>query len=417
MWRKQAKLSRMVMVAMVLGASCVGLALAGEEQDSIDPASRPATAPENVVRGRAMASMLCFACHADPSTGVLSGREIHDVPPDLACRAFAPNITRHPTRGIGSWSEKQLAYFLRTGCDPWGCLSPPWMPRLTHMADSDLSDLIAFLRSDDPAVAPSPIVQPGVQLTRRGRLASRFVFKSSPAGRGPAVPPPIEDKVAYGRYVVQGKAHCYVCHSADFRGLNDWDPSWSQGYLGGGNVLYDLNGAPIYAPNITAEPKTGIGTWTEDQFVRAVYEGLHPGGHALRYPMLPYMELSDAEVRAVFAYLQTVPKIYNSVRTPPPARPRQVSADTDRNTSLQRGAELYVFYSCRSCHGTTGVGLGDLTHANQKYPRNEELEAWIRNPMKIKPGTKMPTFENVIKPDEYDPLMSYIRQLARQAGR
>jgi mono/diheme cytochrome c family protein len=130
--------------------------------------------------------------------------------------------------------------------------------------------------------------------------------------------------------------------------------------------------------------------------------------------MLPYKELSDAELRAVFAYLQTVPKIRNVSRTPPPKRPQSAG---DSKTPLQRGAELYVYYSCRSCHGTTGVGLGDLTHANQKYPRNEELEAWIRRPLKLKPGTKMPTFDHVIKPDEYEPLMIYIRQLARQAGR
>jgi hypothetical protein len=66
---------------------------------------------------------------------------------------------------------------------------------------------------------------------------------------------------------------------------------------------------PIYTPNLTPDMETGIGRWTEDQFVRAVRDGVRPDGRRLSAPMFAYQELSDAEARAVYAYLRSIPAI------------------------------------------------------------------------------------------------------------
>ncbi len=59
---------------------------------------------------------------------------------------------------------------------------------------------------------------------------------------------------------------------------------------------------------------TGIGSWTEEQFIKAVKCGQVPTGKpAMRYPMLPYSNITDQEVKAIFAYLKTVPKLNNKV--------------------------------------------------------------------------------------------------------
>jgi hypothetical protein len=58
--------------------------------------------------------------------------------------------------------------------------------------------------------------------------------------------------------------------------------------------------------------ETGIGNWTEEEFVKAVRFGQKPGS-ALRYPMLPRPELSDREVRSIYAYLKSIPPISNRV--------------------------------------------------------------------------------------------------------
>ena len=62
------------------------------------------------------------------------------------------------------------------------------------------------------------------------------------------------------------------------------------------------------------DEETGIGTWTEESFVKAVKTGVLSNGQpALRLPMQPYMNLTDTEVRAIYAYLKTIPKLNHKV--------------------------------------------------------------------------------------------------------
>jgi hypothetical protein len=86
-------------------------------------------------------------------------------------------------------------------------------------------------------------------------------------------------------------------------------PERSKGYMGGGIKRKDVAGSVVYTPNLTPDMETGIGRWTEDQFVRAVRDGVRPDGRRLSAPMFAYQELSDAEARAVYAYLRSIPAI------------------------------------------------------------------------------------------------------------
>src|SRR5215472_6276271 len=72
------------------------------------------TSAAKVERGRKFASMLCVGCHLDPTTGKLTGKRLADLPTVFGV-AFSKNITRDPVYGIGSWSDGELAYLLRTG--------------------------------------------------------------------------------------------------------------------------------------------------------------------------------------------------------------------------------------------------------------------------------------------------------------
>ena len=65
--------------------------------------------------------------------------------------------------------------------------------------------------------------------------------------------------------------------------------------------------------NITPDEETGIGKWTEDDFVKAVRTGVVPNGPGLRDPMNPYIQLTDEEAKAIYAYLKTVPKLNHKV--------------------------------------------------------------------------------------------------------
>ncbi len=101
-------------------------------------------------------------------------------------------------------------------------------------------------------------------------------------------------------------------HDVDRR-TNDLVPEKSLGYYGGGNPMLNLQGELVPSANITMDKTTGIGNWTRQQFLEAVKFGKSPQGKPLHYPMFPHTALTDTEVNAVYAYLQTVPPLQNMV--------------------------------------------------------------------------------------------------------
>jgi cytochrome c553 len=83
-----------------------------------------------------------------------------------------------------------------------------------------------------------------------------------------------------------------------------------------------------YTANLTPDPETGLGSWDADTFVRAIRTGKHKGAGREILPPMPWpsmSKLTDEDLRAIFAYLQTVPAIRNQVpepviAPPPPAK-------------------------------------------------------------------------------------------------
>ena len=138
-------------------------------------------------------------------------------------------------------------------------------------------------------------------------------MKPAPYPTQPVPVPPAGDAVALGKYLVMGKLDCYSCHSPSFMDINEDDPEKTPGYLSGGNELQDADGQPILSRNLTPDKATGLGNWTEEQFVKAIKTGIRPTGPALRFPMVPFTALTDEEAKAIWAYLQTVPAIKNDV--------------------------------------------------------------------------------------------------------
>lgn len=377
--------------------------------------------PERVARGRALVNMLCVQCHADPVSRALIGKSFPDAPAALCSAAYSANITRHREAGIGGWTDGELAYLLRTGVYPDGRLAPPWMPRLPLMADDDLVAIIAFLRSDDPSVRPVDAPTVPSTFTLLGRLLKRVAWRPLEYPDHRIVAPDISDAVAYGRYVVQGKANCFHCHSAGFATLDDVEPERSGGYLGGGTAMLDMAGSSVVSSNLTPDAETGIGNWSEDDFVHAVRDGRRPDGQIIRYPMEPYKDLTVEEVRAVYAYLKTVPMINKPAKRLPPGVVADSASRPDGHPPTDGaegvGVSLYARYGCRSCHGENGVGVGDLRQAHRKYRTDAELEARIRHPEAFKPGTRMPAFDRTIPATEFPPLLAHVRRLGEAAAR
>jgi mono/diheme cytochrome c family protein len=367
--------------------------------------------PERVGRGLRTVQILCANCHLDNETGTLAGKPMPDVPAQFGT-AHSANITGDPETGIGSWTDGELAYILRTGVRRDGRYTPPWMVKLPNMADDDLKDVIAFLRSDHPLVRPVRAKRPASQPSLLTKVLSRVAFKPLPYPEAPIVAPDFADKVAHGRYLVQARAMCFPCHSADFAKLDEFVPERSAGYLGGGNAMPDMNGRIVKTANITADPETGIGKWTEDEFVRLLRTGVRPDQTVIVYPMVPFPELDDDEARAIYAYLRTVPPIKNAV-----PRPAAGTETATANAGADAGRAAYYHYGCNGCHGDSGVGLFDLRKGAGDFPTDDPLIAYIRHPEVAKPGVKMPTWDGVIAEADYAPLAAHVRRLCTAAKR
>ncbi|MGE0421504.1 MAG: c-type cytochrome [Reyranellaceae bacterium] len=115
--------------------------------------------------------------------------------------------------------------------------------------------------------------------------------------------------VERGRYLVETIVACGNCHTP--KGPQGDLPNMA---LAGGFVI-DEKPFTAVAPNITPDPDTGIGKWTDEQLFLAIREGKRPDGSLIGPPMpyFFYRQLADDDVRAMIAYLRTVKPIRNAV--------------------------------------------------------------------------------------------------------
>lgn len=363
--------------------------------------------PARLERGKKLASMLCAGCHLNQATGQLSGQRMHDIP-DVFGKVWSQNITNDKTYGIGSWTDGEILHLLRTGIHRTGRYVPPYMIKLPNMADEDLESIIAFLRSDDQLVRAAAIPDTACEPSFLAKMLSRTVFSAYEMPAKPIALPDVNDKVAHGRYLVANLG-CFHCHSSDITKSNDLQPEQTEGFMGGGAELKDLAGNTIYTPNITMDKTHGIGNWTEQQFIRAVRDGFRPDNSLLKYPMERFPLLTDDELSAMFNYIKSIPALANP-------RKQNPAKAVNQPTTASEGERLYQYYSCYACHGNDGAGNCDLREAHSKYADDSTLIAWIRNPGKMQPGSRMPNWEGVIKEEEFKPLADYVRQLGMKSG-
>lgn len=105
--------------------------------------------------------------------------------------------------------------------------------------------------------------------------------------------------IAKGKYLTEA-ADCAACHTVP------------GGLPFSGGLAFHLPFGTIYSSNITADPSTGIGTWSDNDFVRALHRGIAKGGTHL-YPAFPYTSytlLSRDDAVAIKAYLFSLPPVH-----------------------------------------------------------------------------------------------------------
>ena len=178
----------------------------------------------------------------------------------------------------------------------------------------------------------------------------------------PAHDTPGYTAIQHGRYLIKA-GDCAYCHTAP----------GGKPFAGGRAVLTPFG--TIYSTNITPDKDTGIGSWSETDFYRALHSGVDRQGHNL-YPAFPYpwyTKVTPADVRDMKAYLDTVKpvrEINRQNRLPWPMTHRGVmtvwnklyfdegayAANANKSAQWNRGAYLVEGLGhCGSCH--TGKNL------------------------------------------------------------
>ncbi len=168
--------------------------------------------------------------------------------------------------------------------------------------------------------------------------------------------------------------------------------------LGGGLGLKSPFGI-FYAPNISSDPKDGIGNWTEVQFVTAMLKGTSPGGSHY-YPAFPYTSyrlMGTSDVRDLFAYIKTLPAVQGRAREHDVAFPFNVRRllggwkllflgsdtfrpDASKTAQWNRGAYLVNGPGhCAECHSPRNL-LGGIEDG-KRFAGGPDLEGdgWVPN--------------------------------------
>lgn len=228
----------------------------------------------------------CQGCHQED----FGGGAIIDTA--IVGRWVAPNLTTGKGGVTHDYTASNWDYAVRHGLRPGGRASTMPSNEFANLSDHELSDIVAFIKSVPPVDRDPGRVRFGpVFSVIAATDSTAFAASVIDHDKAHAVEPPQPVATAeFGEHLVQV---CRGCHTAN---------------LSGGKLDGDPN-MPIVA-NLTPH-ETGLKGWTEEDFIRALREGKRKDGTAISeyMPWKAYGQMSDIELKAIWAYLQTVPAV------------------------------------------------------------------------------------------------------------
>jgi mono/diheme cytochrome c family protein len=307
-WQTGILASVVILVAMLAAAITATVGW----RPFLGPAARPLTdrrfepTPARLERGQYLVRSVagCLFCHSELDTSVEglpvkagfagAGRPFtaEDMP-----WLIAPNITSDADTGAGAWTDDMLARAIREGIGHDGRALFPLMPYLNYrsMSDEDLASVIAYLRSL-PAV-------------RRQHAATEIPFPPGPLINtipqpldGPVAEPDLSTPVKRGEYLTT-LASCTDCHTP----RNDkGEYVAGMAFAGGNTVKYEGARPGRAASNLTPAPN-GIPYYNAELFLETIRTGrVRERQISDVMPWAHYRNMTDDDLKAIFAYLQTL---------------------------------------------------------------------------------------------------------------
>ena len=276
--------------------------------------------PERVERGEYLANhvVVCMDCHSQRDFSRFSGplkegtlgaggekfAEEFGFPGTF----FSKNIT--PAK-LSDWTDGEIYRAITTGVSKDGDAIFPVMPYkfYGHMDPEDVKDIIAYLRS-------IPAIENEVPQSK-ANFPFNLILNTIPSKAETAKKPDPSDRVAYGKYLTH-IAGCVECHTPP----NDKGQKIPGMELAGGWEMAVGGGKIVTTANLTPDEETGIGSWTEADFISRfktyadssyVNPEVAPGEFQTIMPWMMYAHMKTEDLSAIFAYLQTVPAVKNQV--------------------------------------------------------------------------------------------------------
>lgn len=284
----------------------------------LDPTFQVQATPEKLARGKYLVENVsaCVDCHSKRDWGHYAGPVVAGTEgqggerfgPEggLPGTFHAPNIT---PAGLGEWTDAEIARAIVSGVTRGGEALFPIMPYKSyqHLTRDDLEAVVAHLRTlpkIDNAVPPRQMTFPMSVIVR---------LMPGPWTAPSAADP--KDKVAHGGYLTK-VAGCADCHTPKDHGK----PIPGKELAGG--FAFVLPDGTVRSANITPDPETGIGSWSEEIFVARFKAHAGEAGRTMPVPagkkntVMPwsvYAGMTPEDLGAIHAYLKTVPAVKNRV--------------------------------------------------------------------------------------------------------
>jgi mono/diheme cytochrome c family protein len=285
----------------------------------IGPNTRPLTnrtferTPQRLERGRYifMGLSACVHCHSPldmsqrgfpPIAGMAGAGQVLTIG-ESEGRIVAPNLTPDVQTGSGGWTDDQLARAIREGIGHDGRALFPVMPyqNFREMSDEDVASVVVFLRSLPPVRHQLPKTKVVFPI--------KHLINSVPQPvSDPVNAPDPSDRIQWGKYLVR-LASCANCHTPRTAGGK---PVPGMDFGGGTPITVEGRGTTTSA-NLTPDA-SGISYFGEALFIKALRTGA-VGARELDsiMPFVVYQNLSNDDLKAMFAYLQTLKPVHHRV--------------------------------------------------------------------------------------------------------
>ena len=311
-WVKRIVIGLLVLMVLAVGFVGVFFFLLHPKSRAAPTVTAPKN-PEAIARGEYLAKHVagCVVCHSPmdervpgdfvEESKIFAGR-VFPSDGSFPGKLVGPNIT---SAAVGKWTDGELMRAIREGVDRDGKTLFPMMPygRFNQLTDDDTLAIIAYMRSVPAQTAMVGKTEVKFPVSMFIRLAPKPLSASPPAWPN--------DPVARGK-VLLGVMSCTECHTPMDKGQLIESKMFA-----GGNKFSAPGIGTVYSSNITSDPATGIGAYTEADLMRVFREGKGKDGRTLW--VMPWRALqgtTDEDLRAVIAALRTLKPIVSSHPAP-----------------------------------------------------------------------------------------------------